>query len=446
MKTECSTEFLFDYSPQKQIRVDFAGGDITSDAGMMLLRQADESLTLLKEFARCISDWRTPHLIQHSLEDQIRQRVFQVCAGYEDANDCDTLRSDPALKLTCDRLPESGSDLASQPTMSRLENHITEAEIKRLQKFFVERFIGLHDTPPAEVILDIDGWDDPTHGCQQQTFFHGYYDQYMYYPVQVSEARTGLPLLVLLRPGNSHAGKGVKARLAWLLWRLKKAWADTTITVRGDCGFSLPELLRVCERVGVQYVFGIAGNDVLKRKSEDGLERARLHFLQTQTKARLFDDVYYQAGSWTAPRRVVMKCEWQEQGSNRRFVVTNCFEDAQTLYDDIYVQRGEACENRIKEFQLGLKADRLSCHAFVSNQFRLLLTQAAFWLMIRVRLAAQGTVFEKAQVNRIREQLIKLGARVRETVRRVWVHIASSCPWKDILLTLNQRLLLPLRL
>jgi len=310
----------------------------------------------------------------------------------------------------------------------------------------VERFIALHDTPPREVILDIDGWDDPTHGCQQLTFFHGYYDQYMYYPVQVSDARTGLPLLVLLRPGNSHAGKGVKARLAWLLWRLKKAWPDTTITLRGDCGFSLPELLRVCERVGVQYVFGIAGNEVLKRKSEDLLERARLQFLSTQTKARLFDDVYYQAGSWTAPRRVVMKCEWQEKGLNRRFVVTNCFEEAQTLYDDIYVQRGEACENRIKEFKLGLKADRLSCHAFVSNQFRLLLTQAAFWLMIRVRLAAQGTAFEKAQVNRIREQLIKLGARVRETVRRVWVHISSSCPWKDILLTLNQRLLQPLRL
>lgn len=438
--TECNSDYLFDYYPKRQLTVDFKGGNLTSDSGLLLIRQADESMQLTDGMASCIQDWRNPFFIVHTLCDQIRQRVYQICAGYEDADDCDHFRSDPLFKVACDRLPSKDPDLASQPTMSRLENRVSKQDLARLRKFFVDRFIASYDVPPAELILDVDGWADPTHGNQQLTFFHGFYDQHMYYPVQISEAESGIPLVVHLRPGNSHAGKGIRGILAWLIWRLRKAWPHVKITLRGDCGFSLPELIKVCERMKIEYVLGIASNAVLKRKVDFLLDCARMQSYQTGMKARLFDDVYYQAGSWDEPRRLIMKAEWLEQGANTRFLITNRMEDAQTLYDKIYVQRAEDCENRIKEFKLGLKGDRLSCHDFEANQFRLYLFQAAYWLLLEVRKAAAGTPFERAQVHRLREQLIKVAGEVKQTVRRVWVHMASSFRWQEIFHLINRRL------
>lgn len=441
--TECQPDYLFNYYPKHQLSVDFDGGNLTSDGGLLLIRQADETLGLTEGLASCIRDWRSPLLITHTLTDQVRQRVYQICAGYEDADDCDSFRKDPLFKIVCDRLPQTDPDLASQPTMTRLENRVSKEDLARLRKFFVDRFIASYPTPPQELILDVDGWDDPTHGSQQMTFFHGYYEQHMYYPVQINDAQSGRPLVVHLRPGNSHAGKGIRGILAWLIWRLRKAWPQVRITVRGDCGFSLPELLNLFERLKIDYVVGIAGNDVLKRKVDYLLDRARLHYHRTGNKARLFDDVYYRAGSWKEPRRLIMKAEWLEKGENARFLITNRGENAQEIYDKIYVQRAEACENRIKEFKRGLKGDRLSCHDFDANQFRLILVQAAYWLMIAVREAAAGTPWERAQVSRIREQLIKVGAQVKETVRRVWVHLATSFRWQEVFGLINARLAKP---
>ena len=438
--TDCSTQLTFDFYEKSKLSVDFQGGDLTSDAGLLLVRQADERLGLTEGFASCIQDWRNPLFIIHTLTDQIRQRVYQICAGYEDADDCDALRKDPLFKVTCDRLPQKDPDLASQPTMSRLENHVTEEDLARLRRFFVQKFIDSYSTAPKELILDVDGWDDPAHGYQQLTFWHGYYDQRMYYPVQISEAKTGRPLVLHLRPGNSHAGKGIKGILAWLIWRLRRAWPGVRIVLRGDCGFSLPELIGVCERFHVEYVLGIATNAVLKRKAADLQERARMEWHRTGEKVRFFDDVYYAAKTWAVPRRVIIKAEHLPQGPNLRFVVTNRFDDPKTVYDGIYVQRGEACENRIKELKCGMKADRLSCHNFLANQFRLYLSLAAYWLMLTVRNAAVGTPFECAQVPRLRDQLIKLGARIRQTTRRVWVHIASGYPWKEVFQLLSARL------
>ena len=438
--TDCSTQLTFDFYEKSKLSVDFQGGDLTSDAGLLLVRQADERLGLTEGFASCIQDWRNPLFIIHTLTDQIRQRVYQICAGYEDADDCDALRKDPLFKVTCDRLPQKDPDLASQPTMSRLENHVTEEDLARLRRFFVQKFIDSYSTAPKELILDVDGWDDPAHGYQQLTFWHGYFDQRMYYPVQISEAKTGRPLVLHLRPGNSHAGKGIKGILAWLIWRLRRAWPGVRIVLRGDCGFSLPELIGVCERFHVEYVLGIATNAVLKRKAADLQERARMEWHRTGEKVRFFDDVYYAAKTWAVPRRVIIKAEHLPQGPNLRFVVTNRFDDPKTVYDGIYVQRGEACENRIKELKCGMKADRLSCHNFLANQFRLYLSLAAYWLMLTVRNAAVGTPFECAQVPRLRDQLIKLGARIRQTTRRVWVHIASGYPWKEVFQLLSARL------
>lgn len=438
--TDCSTQLTFDFYSESELRVDFEGGELTSDAGILLVRQADEKRGLTEGFASCIQEWRESSLITHTVLDQVRQRVYQICAGYEDADDCDDLRSDPGFKVACNRLPESGADLASQPTLSRLENHVTEKDLSRLRRYFVEKFIASYASPPTELILDVDGWDDPAHGCQQGTFWHGYFGQRVYYPAQVSEAKSGRPVLVQLRPGNSHAGKGLVGQLAWLFCRLRKAWPGVRITLRGDCGFSLPEVMRMCERLGVNYVLGIAGNDVLKEKAKGLQERARVEGCASGQKVRLFTDVYYAAKSWKEPRRVIIKAEQLLQGPNLRFLVTNRLDDPQELYDAVYVQRGEDCENRIKEFKCGLKADRLSCHRFLANQFRLYLCLAAYWLMLEIREAAEGTGFARAQVPRLREQLIKLGARIRQTARRVWVHIASGCPWKEVLEILCRRL------
>ena len=253
---------------------------------------------------------------------------------------------------------------------------------------------------PKEIILDVDGWDAQTYGHQQLSLFHGYYDHKMYFPVLINEAESGYPLILQLRAGNSHSGKGIAGILRWLFWRLKKAWPQVKIILRGDAGFSLPELIRLCESSGVKYAFGLSSNAVLKRKISYLLELARLQYLRTQEKARLFDDVYYAAGSWPSPRRVIMKAEWLEKGPNPRFLVTNLQTEATELYDQFYVQRGASSEHRIKELKLGIKADRLSCQKFIVNQFRLFLSQAAYILMLTIRKAAQGTRLAQAQVTR----------------------------------------------
>ncbi len=284
--------------------------------------------------------------------------------------------------------------------MSRLENQVTTEELAKMRRLFLDRFIQAHQPAPEEIILDIDGWDAQTYGHQQLSLFHGYYGHKMYFPVLINEAESGYPLILQLRAGNSHSGKGIAGILRWLFWRLKRAWPQVKIILRGDAGFSLPELIRLCERSGVKYAFGLSSNAVLKRKISYLLELARLQYLRTQDKARLFDDVYYAAGSWSEPRRVIMKAEWLEKGPNPRFLVTNLLNEAKELYDQFYVQRGASSEHRIKELKLGIKADKLSCQKFIVNQFRLFLSQAAYILMLTIRKAAPGTRLAQAQVTR----------------------------------------------
>jgi Transposase DDE domain group 1 len=307
----------------------------------------------------------------------------------------------------------------------------------------VDGFIQRYKAAPEEIVLDIDGWDDPTHGNQQLSCFHGYYGQHMYFPVLINEAKTGYPLVLQLRAGNSHSGKGVAGILRWLFWRLKRAWPQVRLILRADAGFSLPEIIQVCERSKVGYALGFSRNAVLDRKIADLLERARLQHIKTQQKARLFDDVYYAARTWDAPRRLVMKAEWLPKGPNPRFVVTNLDLPPQDLYDHFYVQRGCDSEHRIKELKLGIKADRLSCGTFSANQFRLLLSQAAYILLITIRQAAHGTQLAKAQVERLRLLLIKGAARVKVSARRVLVELAAFCPFAKERWQITQRLSRP---
>jgi hypothetical protein len=328
--------------------------------------------------------------------------------------------------------------------MSRLENQLSKQAVGKMRGAVVAAFINRYATAPEEIVLDIDGWDDPTHGQQQLSCFHGYFGQHMYFPVLINEASSGYPLVLQLRAGNSHPGKGVAGILRWLFWRLRRAFPGVRIVLRADAGFALPEILRLCERSGVGYAIGFARNAVTERKIAPLLERARLQFHQTQQKARLFDDVYYAAATWDEPRRLVMKAEWLPKGANPRFVLTNLELPPQELYDSFYGQRGADSEHRIKELKLGIQADRLSCHSFIANQFRLLLSQAAYILLLTIRQAAQGTSFATAQVERLRLMLIKGAARVRVSARRVLVELAAYCPFAQELRLIVQRLASPL--
>lgn len=445
--TVCATELPYDFYAQRALSVQFSDLELSADAGILLARQAEETVQVCQRLADCIEAWRDPNKITHSLHQLVSQRVYQLVGGYEDANDSNQLRHDPIYKIACGRLPLADQEhLASQPTITRLENHISKREIAAMRSRLVEGFIQRYKVAPAEIVLDIDGWDDPTHGEQQLSCFHGYYGQHMYFPVLINEASSGYPLVLQLRAGNSHPGKGVAGLLRWLFWRLQRAFPGVRLILRADAGFSLPEILPVCERSGVGYAIGFTRNAVTTRKMADLLERARLQFIQTQQKARLFDDVYYAASTWDAPRRLVMKAEWLPQGPNPRLVLTNLELPPQALYDIFYVQRGADSEHRIKELKLGLQADHLSCHTFIANQFRLLLAQAAYILLLALRQAATGTQFATAQVERLRSLLIKGAARVRVSTRRVLVELAAYCPFAKEMQQIAQQLCAATRL
>lgn len=438
------SELALDFYQARQLVVKFSEEDLSSDAGIMLVRQAEEQVQIAKGIAACIEEWRDPNKIVHPLPRLVSQRIYQMVSGYEDANDSNRLRHDSIFKLVCGQLPVVGdNELASQATISRMETHVNRAEIAKMRRLFVERFIEGHERAPAAVTLDIDGWDDPVHGEQEGSAFHGYYGQRMYFPVLISAAPSRFPLVLQLRAGNTHSGKGVAALLRWLFWRLRRAWPEVKILLRADAGFSLPELLRLCERSGVDYLMGFASNAVVQRKIDYLLDQARVQSCRSGEKARLFDDVYYAAGSWQQPRRLIMKAEWLPKGPNPRFLITNLLEPAQWLYDHLYVQRGADSEHPIKELKLGIRAERLSCSSFVANQFRLLLAQSAYLLLIAIRQTARGTRLYSAQVERLRSSLLKVAARIKVSARRVVVELAAFCPFAAEMKLIAQRLSTP---
>ena len=430
--TECITKQLtFSFIRKHKVTVDFEGGEITSDAGLLLVRQADNALRLMTGIAGSITDRRDYRYTDHNLETLLRQRTYQIVAGYEDCNDANVVRKDPALKTACGR-KLSDEDLGSQPTLSRLENAITRNDLYRLGEYFVHLYIRRNrKRKPKRIILDLDGTDDPTYGDQQLTFFHGYYDQYMYHPLVIYDADTGELITAALRAGNRHASYGAVSILKRIIPKLKEAFPKTEIIIRGDAGFAVPGLYEYCEEEGLKYVIGLIRNDLLERMIKDLLKEAHHQYVATGQKQRLFSEGVYQAQSWPKARRVVMKAEWLIQGPNRRFVVTNLSPEPKELYE-FYTERGGTCEVRIDEFKNGLKADRLSCHRFVANQFRLFLHMAAYWLVLRLREALQKTEFATMQIQQLRLRLLKIGGQVIQTARRVWFRLASGYPWKNI--------------
>jgi hypothetical protein len=439
--TECITKQLnFSFLRKRHLTVNFEGGEITSDSGLLLVRQADNALGLTSGMAECIVERRDSRYIDHNIETLLRQRTYQVVAGYEDCNDADVVRRDPALKAACGRLL-SDNDLGSQPTLSRLENSITCKDLYRLGEYFVDLYVRRkRKKKPKRIILDLDGTDDPTYGNQQLTFFHGYYDQYMYHPLVIYDAETGELITAALRAGNKHASYGAVSILRRIIPKLKEALPKAEIVIRGDAGFAVPAMYEYCEQEGLKYVIGLIRNDVLERMVEDLLEEARQRYRETEQKQRLFAEGTYQAQSWSKERRVVMKAEWLNQGPNTRFVVTNLCSEAKKLYE-FYTERGGTCEVRIDEFKNGLKADRLSCHRFLANQFRLFLHMTAYWLVLRLREALDKTEFATLQIQQLRLRLLKIGGQVIQTARRIWFRLASGYPWKNIFAMAHHRLI-----
>ncbi len=440
--TECNTDVLdLGRLGRRKVVADFDGGRLTSDAGALLLEQVDKRLGLLDAVNDCIPDPRDPRYVVHQQRAMLGQRIVAIAQGYEDINDHETLRRDPALQVAAKCSPESGDPMASPSTLCRLENRITRTTIVELHRVMVDQFLDSYEEPPEEITLDLDATDDPTHGSQEGRFFHGYYRHYCFLPLYVFCGEQ--ILCAYLRPSKIDGAKHSRAIVKLLVDRIRHRWPDVRIVIRGDSGFCRWKLMRWCDNHDVKYIFGIGRNAVLARRNQCLMNEAEVRFLWTGEKQRLFGETEYAAKSWDRPRRVIMKAERMIQGENSRFVVTNLEGTPSSLYDNVYVQRGDM-ENRIKEQQLMLFADRTSCHDFLANQFRLLLSSFAYMLIEGFRrLALAGTEFAKAQSDTIRTKLLKVAARVRVSVRRVVIHMASSFPHQDLFRVIQRALLKP---
>ena len=440
--TQRNTQPLpFSSTHRRELHADFSGGVITSDAGALLLREADQQLGLLEALNRVIPDPRQPDLITHPQRTLLAQRVFGIASGYEDLNDHQHLRDDPLWQTLVDHPgTDDAPQLASPPTLCRMENRVGRPALAAMASAFVDTFIASFETPPEHLTLDLDATDFPLHGHQEQRFFHGYYDHYCFLPLYVF---CGTQLLAAyLRPSNCDAALHSRAIVKLLVGRLRQVWPNVRITLRGDSGFCRWRLMRWCDRHDVRYIFGLARNPVLERIAAPLTATLEECHQRDGRSYRTYDVCHYGAKSWDRPRRVIIKAEYlggTHPKTNPRYVVTNLPGEAQELYEQVYCQRGEM-ENRIKE-QGQLFATRTSCHAFVANQFRVLLAAAAYVLLEHVRrVGLAGTELAQAEVGTIRLKLLKIGAWVQRTARRIVVRMASSYAWPELFARVVERL------
>ena len=414
---------------RRVIEANFEGGDLSSDGGLLLLRRVDERIGLSRAAAAVLSDPRDPVRITHSLRDLLAQRIYGLCCGYEDLNDHDALRDDLLMQTAVGRV----NALASSPTLSRLETRATRAQSVALHGVLIEQFIANHKKPPAELVLDIDASDVPLHGNQERAEFHAYYDHHCYLPLYVFCDQA--MLACVLRRSRIDGAKNAAAVIKLLVTRLRRAWPEARIIVRGDSGFCRQRLLRWCERSGVSYIIGLARNARLEARVRLAELMLADEYERSGTKQRLIDEFSYAADSWDIERRVITRLEHASLGNNPRFIVTNLEGNAVQLYERLYCARGEA-ENRIKEAQLDLFGTRASCHRFAANQLRLLLAALAYTLMQRLReLALKGSELERATAATIRSRLLKIGAAIVRNTRRVRVLLASHHPLRAVFLS-----------
>ena len=425
--TECNQlDFELPGLSGRKIEGNFRGGDVSSDGGLVVLRQVDRWLGLSKGLAQRLPERRDPDKIEHSLESMLRQRIYGLALGYEDLNDQDSLRKDLLWQTAAER----DQELASCSTLCRFENRAGRQEAWLMHQVLFEQFLHSFQSAPRELILDFDCTDDRVHGLQEGRHFHGYYDDFCFLPLYVF---CGERLLVsYLRESNIDSARHAWAILALLVKALRKRWPQVKITMRADSGFCRWKMLRWCERMGVGYIVGLAKNERLQALSAKLQKRAERKYRRSGSKVRLFSAFQYKAKSWDKKRRVIVKAEHNERGANPRYVVTNLEGRSQALYDELYCGRGEM-ENRIKEQQLGLFSDRTSCHAWWPNQFRLLLSSAAYVLLETLRrIGLSGTDLARAQVTTIRLRLLKIGAVITRNTRRIRLWFSSSFPLQEL--------------
>ena len=410
----------------------FDAGRLTSDGGLPWLAEADDELGLCEALAAEVPEWRRGP-VRHSLAALVRQRVYQIACGYEDQDDADTLRADPLLKLVCGRQPEGGADLASQPTLSRLENAVDRGACYRLARALVGVYLRERERNgmPERILLDLDGTDDPAHGEQEGARYHGYYRQHMYHPLLVFDGDTDQLIAAVLRPGNAHGSRGVVAILERLVAAFRSRWPGVRIELRADSGFAIPALYDYCEAERITYTVGMAPNARLEALAAPLLaEATALSAERDGAKVRLAGEATYQAKTWPRARRVVLKAEVLAKGPNTRFVVTTRADDPLAVYD-FYVERGTP-EQWIGDFKLACFADRLSCHRFWANQFRLLLHAAAYWLLDTLRRWLGRLGVPRLQLDTLRLRLLKIGGRVRQLATRVRLSLASHHPGEPL--------------
>jgi hypothetical protein len=457
METQCTPSQLeFHAIGHRKVIGKFDGGNITSDAGGLLLRETEKRTSIIQRFAQCFTDLRNPDLIEHTVEELAAQRVYGLALGYEDLNDHDELRRDPLLAVLVGKEDPEGNDrvrqqdkgkaMAGKSTLNRLEltSARPTAEEQRYKKIimkpeeidrhFVDVFLQAHSEAPEQIVLDVDATDDPLYGKQEGRFFHGYYMNYCYLPLYIFCGE--FLLCARLRPSNIDASEGTVEELERIIQQIRHAWPGVKIIVRGDSGFCRDSIMSWCESEKIDYVFGFAKNERLKAIIAEELQQAHGLYEATKKAARVFKDFRYETReSWSRERRVVGKAEYLDKGANPRFIVTSIEMqqmDAPALYEDLYCERGDM-ENRIKEQQLHLFADRTSAGKMRANQLRLYFSSVAYMLLQALRrLGLKGTKMAKAQCNTIRLKLLKVGAQVRVTVRKVWVSLAGGYPYAEL--------------
>ena len=454
----------------KNLQADFDGGTLSSDGGVLFLREIEAQMGMISRLAGVLHDPRDPRYTVHSYEEMLSQRIFQIACGYDDANDCTALRHDPAFKAACGRLPISDDPVASQPSMSRFENSPRRGELYRMAQVLFDTFVASYDQAPQSLLLDIDDTVDEVHGAQQQSLFNGYYDSYCYLPLHIYEGQSGKLITTILRPGRGPTGEERVSILKRVVRAIRREWPEVMILLLGDGHFSTPEVHEWCESQEPQifYILGQSGNNVLKGKARGILQQA--HFLyrckqerylrkkrqeacKQQTlnpkrngslpensgtgaitasmKVKLYTEFFYQAETWSQARRVICKVEVSEKGDNIRFVVTNLQHSRKSdIYERVYCGRGQM-ENYIKDHKRFLHSDRTSCHKFEANQFRLFLHGAAYVLMHNLRTTGlRGTAWSRAQFDQIQLRVLKVGARIEELKTKIRFHFPSSFPLK----------------
>jgi hypothetical protein len=458
MSTEAEWHFTLWNVGSQQVHVDFRGGRLVSDTGLLAVRALEKPLGILADLAQRLPDARSPEFRTHSTEALLTQQVYQILAGYPDGNDAQTLRDDPLFQILADVSPDAEQPLASASTLKRFQYAYTRRQcelpeeerpafrdmytarterLKVLNDFLLDLFIRTRRRPPVQLIIDLDGTDDPVHGQQALSGYHGYYQQHQYFPLLAFEGNSGFPLAAWLRPGRAGANWGLVETLDRIVQRLRAAWPDVLILVRGDNGGAGPDVYTYCETQGLLYAFGYSSNAVLQRRTQHAMDELELyyHFYGHREpwvqRFEVLED--YQAGEWSRPRRILVKLEINPQGRQRRFVVSNLSGQPRGLYRGFYVHRGAVPEQPINELKNGLQADRLSACGFRANAFRLLLHLVAYAIVVLFREAA-ATVPEvaTATVSTLRQRLWKVGAVLVSRGQRIWLHVSETWPGRRL--------------